>query len=99
MAQLGKLPPEDRKVFGQTVNVLKAKVSEALEARKSALEAAALDHGVAVRSGDQGSGAGKAPLTAPDQVAGREGGDGQSGRPQAQLQVPRHHLDSRAPVV
>jgi phenylalanyl-tRNA synthetase alpha chain len=42
MAQLGKLPPEERKSFGATVNALKSKVSDALDARKATLEAAAL---------------------------------------------------------
>lgn len=42
MAQLGKLPPEDRKSFGASVNALKTRVSDALDARKAALEAAAL---------------------------------------------------------
>ncbi|HML29248.1 MAG TPA: phenylalanine--tRNA ligase subunit alpha [Hyphomicrobium sp.] len=43
MSKLGSLPPEERKGFGQTVNALKAKVAEALDARKSDLETAALD--------------------------------------------------------
>ena len=43
MGKLGALPPEERKSFGQTVNTLKGKVSDALDARKAALEAAALD--------------------------------------------------------
>ncbi len=43
MSQLGALPPEERKNFGQTVNALKGKVSEALEARRDALTASALD--------------------------------------------------------
>ncbi|WP_423415472.1 phenylalanine--tRNA ligase subunit alpha [Hyphomicrobium sp. B1] len=43
MSKLGSLPPDERKSFGQTVNALKTKVAEALDARKSDLEAAALD--------------------------------------------------------
>ena len=43
MSKLGALPPEERKSFGQTVNILKGKVSDALDARKAALETAALD--------------------------------------------------------
>lgn len=42
MQQLGKLDPETRKSFGQSVNALKARVSDALSERKTALEAAAL---------------------------------------------------------
>ncbi|WP_414461593.1 phenylalanine--tRNA ligase subunit alpha [Hyphomicrobium sp. DY-1] len=43
MSKLGSLPPDERKSFGQTVNALKTKVAEALDARKSDLETAALD--------------------------------------------------------
>jgi phenylalanyl-tRNA synthetase alpha chain len=42
MAQLGKLPAEERKSFGASVNALKTKVSDALDARKAMLEMAAL---------------------------------------------------------
>ncbi len=42
MAQLGKLPPDERKAFGASVNAVKAKVSDALDERRSMLEAAAL---------------------------------------------------------
>lgn len=42
MATLGKLPPEERKSFGATVNTLKSKISDALDARRTVLEAAAL---------------------------------------------------------
>jgi phenylalanyl-tRNA synthetase alpha chain len=52
MAQLGKLPPEQRKAFGQTVNTLKGKVSDALDARKASLEAAALDNRLATETAD-----------------------------------------------
>jgi phenylalanyl-tRNA synthetase alpha chain len=43
MSKLGALAPEERKTFGQTVNALKGKISGALDARKTELEAAALD--------------------------------------------------------
>jgi phenylalanyl-tRNA synthetase alpha chain len=39
---LGRLPPDERRTFGQAVNVLKDKVNAALEARKDALQAVAL---------------------------------------------------------
>ena len=38
MAKLGTLPGDQRKAFGQAVNGLKTRVSDALEARKSDLE-------------------------------------------------------------
>jgi len=38
MATLGKMPPEQRKAFGQAVNGLKDRVSQALEGRKGDLE-------------------------------------------------------------
>ena len=40
MKGLGALPPEQRKDFGQAVNGLKERISEALVARKEALHAA-----------------------------------------------------------
>jgi phenylalanyl-tRNA synthetase alpha chain len=43
MAQLGKMEPDERKAFGQAVNAVKERVADALEARKSDLEAIALD--------------------------------------------------------
>jgi len=43
MKALGQLPPEERKAQGQANNAVKVAVSEAIEARKAALEAAALD--------------------------------------------------------
>ena len=52
MSQLGKLPAEDRKSFGQAVNALKTRVSEALEARKGALEADALEQRLATEKTD-----------------------------------------------
>ncbi len=42
MSQLGKMAPEERKAFGQAVNEIKGRVSEALDSRKTALEAEAL---------------------------------------------------------
>jgi phenylalanyl-tRNA synthetase alpha chain len=42
MARLGSMAPEARRDFGQAVNEIKTRVSAALEARKSALESAAL---------------------------------------------------------
>jgi len=42
MGHLGALPPDQRKQFGQAVNALKQRVSEALEARKLELDRAAL---------------------------------------------------------
>ncbi len=42
MSQLGKLPPEERKGFGQLVNGLRDRVTAALEERKTALSAGAL---------------------------------------------------------
>lgn len=42
MSKLGALPPEERKSFGQSVNALKTRIGEALDARKTVLENAAL---------------------------------------------------------
>ena len=52
MQRLGKLAPEERKAFGQSVNVVKARVSEALEARKATLEEAALEERLATETAD-----------------------------------------------
>src|ERR1700742_3174248 len=52
MARLGSMPPEERKGFGQSVNELKSRVSDALEARKSALEDAALSQRLASERAD-----------------------------------------------
>ncbi len=52
MSKLGALPAEERKAFGQSVNTLKAKVSDALDARKGGLEAAALDERLATERAD-----------------------------------------------
>ncbi|MBU2581822.1 MAG: phenylalanine--tRNA ligase subunit alpha [Alphaproteobacteria bacterium] len=43
MAALGKMAPEERKEFGQAVNLVKTRVSDALESRKALLEGAALE--------------------------------------------------------
>ncbi len=43
MATLGKMAPDERKSFGAAVNQVKAKVTDALEARKSNLEMAATE--------------------------------------------------------
>lgn len=42
MKRLGTLPPDERKAFGALVNVVRDEVSQALSARKEALDAAAL---------------------------------------------------------
>ena len=52
MATLGSLPPEERKTFGQTVNALKSRVSDALDARKSFLESQALSARLATERAD-----------------------------------------------
>ena len=41
MQTLGRMPPEERKSFGQAVNALKDRVGEALEAKREALGGAA----------------------------------------------------------
>ncbi len=43
MATLGKLAPEERRSFGQAVNALRDRVTDALDGRKSALTEAALE--------------------------------------------------------
>ena len=52
MAKLGTLPPEQRREFGQATNTLKGAVTEALEARKAVLEAAALEERLATERAD-----------------------------------------------
>src|SRR4051812_14252694 len=52
MQTLGSLPPEERKGFGQSVNELKARVGEALEARKASLEGEALSQRLASERAD-----------------------------------------------
>ncbi|MEQ1696299.1 MAG: phenylalanine--tRNA ligase subunit alpha [Hyphomicrobiaceae bacterium] len=65
MSKLGSLPADERKSFGQTVNALKTRVSDALDARKTALEGEALtarlanersDITLPVRPGAEGQG-------------------------------------------
>lgn len=43
MKELGTLPPEDRRAAGQALNALKTVVTEAIDARRAALEAGTLD--------------------------------------------------------
>jgi len=52
MATLGKLPPEDRKAFGAAVNSVKTRITEALDARKAALDGAALAERLATERTD-----------------------------------------------
>jgi phenylalanyl-tRNA synthetase alpha chain len=52
MARLGSMAPEERKSFGQTVNELKGRVSDALDARKAALEVTALSSRLANERAD-----------------------------------------------
>ena len=52
MQKLGGLEPEDRKAFGQAVNTVKARVADALAARKSDLERAALSEKLASEHAD-----------------------------------------------
>ncbi|HXN69078.1 MAG TPA: phenylalanine--tRNA ligase subunit alpha, partial [Bradyrhizobium sp.] len=42
MSRLGSMAPEERKAFGQAVNEIKGRVSDALETRKSVLDVEAL---------------------------------------------------------
>ncbi len=52
MSKLGALPADERKSFGQTVNTLKARVTEALDARRAMLESVALDARLATERAD-----------------------------------------------
>jgi phenylalanyl-tRNA synthetase alpha chain len=52
MAKLGSLPPEQRRGFGQAVNALKQRVTNAIEARKAALDRAALTARLASETAD-----------------------------------------------
>ena len=52
MQQLGKMAPDERRSFGQTVNALKGRVSDALEAQKARLERAELEARLASESAD-----------------------------------------------
>ncbi len=52
MQKLGAMQPDERKAFGQAVNAVKARVTDALDARKGALEAAALAEKLATERAD-----------------------------------------------
>ena len=52
MAQLGKMAPDERKAFGQLVNQVKTRVSDALDARKEKLEESALEARLANETAD-----------------------------------------------
>ena len=52
MQKLGSMAPDDRKSFGQTVNALKGRISDALDARRSELEAADLERRLASETAD-----------------------------------------------
>ncbi|MCH9808775.1 MAG: phenylalanine--tRNA ligase subunit alpha [Alphaproteobacteria bacterium] len=52
MARLGKMAPEERRAFGQSVNQVKVRVNEALDARKAKLEIAALEARLASETAD-----------------------------------------------
>src|SRR5690606_10127960 len=52
MSRLGTLPGDQRKAFGQAVNGLKVRVTEALEARKADLERAHLSAQIAGEQAD-----------------------------------------------
>ena len=52
LQKIGQLPPEERKTFGQEVNVVKNAVQNALESKKTELEAAALNAKLASEKAD-----------------------------------------------
>jgi len=52
LKQLGKLPPEQRREAGQAINVVKQQVNEAIEARRQALQAEALEQQLAAEKID-----------------------------------------------
>jgi phenylalanyl-tRNA synthetase alpha chain len=52
MSRLGSMAPDERKAFGQAVNEIKSRVSDALEARKGALEVEALSSRLANERAD-----------------------------------------------
>jgi phenylalanyl-tRNA synthetase alpha chain len=52
MRELGAMPPEERKSFGQAVNVLKDRVADALEARKAELSAKGLEQRLGAERAD-----------------------------------------------
>jgi phenylalanyl-tRNA synthetase alpha chain len=52
MKNLGTMSPEDRKAFGQQLNVLKTEIEEAITSRRATLDAAALDAKLATEKMD-----------------------------------------------
>ena len=89
MARLGTLPADQRKAFGQAVNGLKARVSDALEARKAELERGALSARLATE---------KADITLPVRlgpIAGRAHPSGQPGVRRGGRDLRRHGLRRR----
>ena len=52
MAGIGKVPPEEKKAYGATVNTIKTRVSDALAARKAVLDSAAVDARLATERAD-----------------------------------------------
>jgi len=52
MQQLGKMPSDERRTFGQSVNALKDRVSQSLDQRRESLEAAALEARLATERAD-----------------------------------------------
>ncbi len=52
MQRLGSLAPDERKAFGQSVNQVKTRVTEALEGRKATLEEIALEKRLASETAD-----------------------------------------------
>lgn len=52
MQQLGKMAPDERKAFGQSVNALKTEISGALDARRGELEAGAMAERLATERAD-----------------------------------------------
>ncbi len=52
MQTLGKLPPDERKAFGQSVNAVKTRVTDALELRKGSLEEQALEQRLTTERAD-----------------------------------------------
>ena len=89
MATLGALPGDQRKAFGQAVNGLKTRVSEALEGRKADLERGALTARLATE---------KADVTLPVRArtaAGRAHPSGQPGVRRGRRDLRRHGLRRR----
>ena len=52
MSTLGKMPPDERKAFGAAINQVKARVTDALEARKSSLDTVATTARLAAERAD-----------------------------------------------